>query len=185
MDVVGVINFDDWTLNVYKDLDEPLFLAVEVAKLIDYSNGRTADMLELTEEDEKILINTSSGLTRQQRRVMEREAQKVSGIVGNTKDIGQGGKPNKWFVTELGLYNVLSQSRKPVARKWRRVVHSSLILLRKQKEMSVVDQFDEWHTLLDDLYIDPETGVLMQSVTVQGGDVEQIPYSEGDERSLK
>jgi hypothetical protein len=31
---------------------------------------------------------------------------------------------------------------------------------------------------LDDLYIDPETGILMQSVTVRGGDVEQIPYKE-------
>ena len=184
MDVVGVINFDDWSLNVYKDLDEPLFLAVEVAKLIDYSNGNTVEMLYMVEEDEKVLINTSSGLTRQQRRAAERVAQKVSGNTGNVKSTGQGGNPNKWFVTELGLYNVLSQSRKPVARKWRRVVHSSLILLRKQKEMSVVDQFDEWHTLLDDLYIDPETGVLMQSVTVQGGDVEQIPYTE-DERSLQ
>ena len=30
--------------------------------------------------------------------------------------------------------------------------------------------------LLDTLFYDEETGKLMQSVTVQGGDVEQIPF---------
>ena len=47
------------------------------------------------------------------------EEAKVSGITPSTGDTGQGGKPTKWFVTELGLYNILSQSRKPIARKWR------------------------------------------------------------------
>lgn len=31
---------------------------------------------------------------------------------------------------------------------------------------------------MDNIYFDEETGKLMQSVTVQGGDVEQIPYEE-------
>ena len=31
---------------------------------------------------------------------------KVSGIIGYTGDIGQGGKPTKWFITELGLYTI-------------------------------------------------------------------------------
>ena len=80
------------------------------------------------------------------------------------------------FVTETGLYNILSQSRKPIARKWRRVIHNELIRMRKEKDMTVVDQFEEWNHLLDSIYWDEETGMLMQSVTVPGGDVEQIPY---------
>lgn len=32
--------------------------------------------------------------------------------------------------------------------------------------------------ILDTLYFDEETGKLMQSVTVQGGDVEQVPFEE-------
>ena len=80
------------------------------------------------------------------------------------------------FVTETGLYNILSQSRKPTARKWRRVVHEELIRLRKAKDMNVIEQFEEWDHELDDLYYDEETDTLMQSVTVQGGDVDQIPF---------
>ena len=30
--------------------------------------------------------------------------------------------------------------------------------------------------ILDNLFYDEETGMLMESVTVQGGDVEQIPF---------
>ena len=178
MDIVGQIRFDGYVLDVYDSLDEPYFLAVQVSKLIDYSNGRTDEMLNLLEQDEKILINTSSGLTRQQRRALAREEARMSGITGKTGYTGQGGKPNKWFVTELGLYNILSQSRKPMARKWRRIVHSNLVMMRRNNKLTIEGQFEEWDAMLDDLYIDPETGILMQSVTVRGGDVEQIPYKE-------
>lgn len=177
MEIVGKIMFDGHTLDVYDSLDEPYFLAVEVAKLIDYSNGKTNHMLELVEEDEKLLINTSSGLNRQQRRAAARES-KVSGIDRSTNHTGQGGNPHKWFVTELGLYNILSQSRKPIARKWRRVVHSNLIILRKQRQLTIEGQFDEWDAIADDLFIDPDTGILMEFRTVQGGDVEVYEYEE-------
>jgi hypothetical protein len=45
--------------------------------------------------------------------------------------------------------------------------------------LNVVEQFEEWDRELDTLYWDEETQTLMQSVTVQGGDVEQVPY-EGE-----
>ena len=178
MDIVGQIRFDGHVLDVYNDLDVPYFLAVQVAKLIEYSNGNTASMLELLEADEKILINTSSGLTRQQRRALARKEKKVSDSIGSTEGIGQTGNPTKWFVTELGLYNILSQSRKPVARKWRRIVHSNLIMMRRNNKLMIDDQFEEWDARADDLYIDPETGILMEIRTVQGGDVEVLPYEE-------
>ena len=44
MEIVGQIKFDGYILDVYNDLDVPFFLAVEVAKLIDYSAGNTAEM---------------------------------------------------------------------------------------------------------------------------------------------
>lgn len=150
MEVVGQIKFDGYILDVYDSLDKPYFLAVEIAKLIDYSTGNTAEMLRTLEEDEHLLVTLQrSGQRRQVR-----------------------------MVTELGLYNVLSQSRKPIARKWRRVVHSNLVMMRRNNKLTIEGQFEEWDAMLDDLYIDPETGILMQSVTVRGGDVEQIPYEE-------
>ncbi len=80
------------------------------------------------------------------------------------------------FITESGLYNILAQSRKPLARMWRRVVHEELIALRKAQGKNVAEKFDEWDHLADNIYFDEERGCLMRSVTVQGGDVEQAPY---------
>lgn len=76
------------------------------------------------------------------------------------------------------MYNILSQSRKPIARKWRRVIHNELIRLRKVRNFDIMQQFEEWDHELDTLYIDPDTGILMQSVTIQGGDVIQVPYNQ-------
>jgi prophage antirepressor-like protein len=150
MEIVGQIKFDGYILDVYNDLDVPFFRAAEVAKLIDYSAGKTSQMLELIERDEHLLT--------------------VLQVAGQRRQVR--------MISEIGLYNVLSQSRKPIARKWRRIVHSNLVMMRRNNKLTIDGQFEEWDAMLDDLYIDPETGILMQSVTVRGGDVEQIPYEE-------
>lgn len=151
--IVGTITFDDRTLNVYQSLDEPVFRASDIATMIGYSEGNTYKLLELCEKDEKLKLPVV--------------------VAGQTRYVS--------FVTELGLYNILAQSRKLTARKWRRVVHAELIRMRRDKGMTVVDQFDEWDDLLDTVYWDEEKKMLMQSVTIQGGDVEQIPYVEEDD----
>jgi prophage antirepressor-like protein len=148
MNIVGTIKFDKKLLNVYSSLDEPIFRATDVAVLIEYSDGNTWKMLEMCEEDEKLNLPLVVG---GQRRTVS-------------------------FITERGLYNILSQSRKPIARKWRRVIHDELIRLRKSRNMDIIEQFQEWDHALDDIYFDEETGMIMQSKTVQGGDVIQIPF---------
>ena len=80
------------------------------------------------------------------------------------------------FVTETGLYNVLAQSRKPIARAWRRVIAEELIALRRSRGKNISEQFEDWDHRADAIYFDEETGMLMRSVTVPGGDVEQVPY---------
>ena len=148
--IVGKIQFDGHMLEVYDSLDNPYFLAQDVAKLIDYSNGNTGQMLATLEKDEYLSdIQHRSG----QKRLV-------------------------YMITELGLYNLLSQSRKPIARKWRRVVHSNLILLRKERQFTVADQFEEWDRMREDFFIDEETGELMEIILVAGGDVEIVPYKE-------
>lgn len=148
--VVGTVKFDGRHLDVYSSLNEPLFKAADVANMIDYSSGNTWKMLEMCEEDEKL----------------------------NLPMVVAGQRRSVSFITENGLYNVLSQSRKPIARKWRRIIHDELIRLRKSRSMDIISRFQEWDHELDTLFIDPETGILMQSVTVQGGDVIQVPYKE-------
>ena len=150
---VGSISFDDKQLNVYVSLDDPIFRASDVASMIDYSEGNTWKMLEMCEIDEKL----------------------------NLPIVAAGQRRLVSFVTETGLYNVLSQSRKPIARKWRRIIHDELVRLRKSRDMDIVEQFDEWDHELDTLYFDEDTGILMRSVTVQGGDVIQVPYEDSEE----
>lgn len=145
---VGEIRFDNKTLNVYSSVNEPIFRATDIASMIGYSDGNTWKLLEMCEEDEKLILPMV--------------------VAGQTRQVS--------FVNERGLYNILAQSRKPIARKWRRVVHDQLIKLRKARGLDIMKQFDEWDHELDTLYFDEETGILMQSVTVQGGDVEQVPY---------
>lgn len=148
LSVVGTIKFDNRLLNVYVSLDTPLFRATDIASMIDYSDGNAWKMLQMCEEDEKLNLPMV--------------------VAGQTRQVA--------FVTETGLYNILSQSRKPIARKWRRIIHNELIRMRKEKNMDVVEQFEEWDHMLDTIYWDEEAGMLMQSVTLPGGDVEQIPY---------
>lgn len=89
------------------------------------------------------------------------------------------------FVTENGLYNILAQSRMEIARSWRRVVHDELINMRKEKGRNIAEQFEEWDHAMDNIYFDEETGQLMQSVTVPGGDVIQLlPSSYNQTRNV-
>ena len=152
MDIVGQIKFDGYILDVYDSLDVPYFRVSEVAKLLDYSEGKTSQVLELVELDEHLLTTIQFGGQRREVRM----------------------------VNEFGLYNILSQSRKPIARKWRRIVHSNLVMMRRNNKLTIEGQFDEWGAIADNLFIDPETGFLMEFITVQGGDVEIRPYNEED-----
>jgi prophage antirepressor-like protein len=145
---VGLLKFDNRLLSVYVSLDEPIFRATDVADMIDYSDGNSWKMLQLCEEDEKLNLPMV--------------------VAGQTRQVA--------FVTETGLYNILSQSRKPIARKWRRVIHNELIRMRREKNMDIVDQFDEWDHLLDNVFWDEDRKMLMESITVPGGDVEIVPY---------
>ncbi len=88
-------------LTMYGDFEEPLFLAKEVAEWIE--NKQPTQMVELVDEDEKLkcIINTS----------------------GQNREM--------WFLTENGLYEVLMQSRKPIAKQFKKEVKTLLKNIRK------------------------------------------------------
>lgn len=150
--VVGEVKFQNRVLDVYGDLDAPLFRASEVADLVNYGEGNVWNLVQLCEQDEHLTLPLV--------------------VAGQRRQVT--------FVTEMGLYNILAQSRKPLARAWRRVVHEQLIALRKSQGKNVSEQFEEWDHLADNIYFDEDRGCLMRSVTVQGGDVEQVPYDPNE-----
>lgn len=89
-------------------------------------------------------------------------------------------------VNEIGIYEALFASRKLEARKFRRWSAEVMQKLRKgvglqgyeimrMTEPDIQQQID-W--FLDSIYYDEETKRMMVSVTVAGGDVDQIPLDE-------
>lgn len=84
-------------LTVYGSAENPLFLAKEVAEWIDYaktSNGiyDTTNMLKSVDEEEKLIRTVF--------------------VAGQNRQV--------WLLTEDGLYEVFMQSRKPIAKKFKK-----------------------------------------------------------------
>ena len=87
-------------------------------------------------------------------------------------------------VNEIGIYEALFASRRLEARKFRRWSAEVMKKLRSKvglagyevMKMTEPDTQDKIDWILDSLYYDEETGLVMQSVTVPGGDVDQIPF---------
>lgn len=117
INILETIKVQGHELDIYGTKEEPLFLAVDVAKLIDYSVGNTSHMLNSVDEDEKISLSCRSS---------------------NTS--ARGSASNKWFLTEYGLYEVLMQSRKPVARRFKSSVKRILKDIRLRDE----GRFEDW-----------------------------------------
>ena len=91
-------------------------------------------------------------------------------------------------VNEYGIYEALYASRKLEARKFRQWSATVMKKLRQSVGLEgyqvlqmthkeIQDQID-W--ILDSLYWDPEKKCIMQSVTVHGGDVEQVVFVKED-----
>lgn len=89
-------------------------------------------------------------------------------------------------VNEIGIYEALFASRRLEARKFRRWSASVMQKLRgyvglqgyealRLTEEEIQDQIDD---ILDCLFWDEEDNCLKISVTVQGGDVDQIPFDK-------
>lgn len=88
-------------LTVYGDIQAPLFMANDVAKWIENSN--VSQMLQSVDDDEKALYT-------------------IYRVDGSTH--------KAWFITESGLYEVLMQSRKPIAKKFKKGVKTILKEIR-------------------------------------------------------
>lgn len=98
----------------------------------------------------------------------------------------RGDNETRWMiaVNEIGIYEALFSSRRLEAKKFRRWSASVMQKLRKRvglegyevMRMTDADIQDDIDHILDTLFWDEETGKLMQSVTVQGGDVDQVPF---------
>lgn len=98
----------------------------------------------------------------------------------------RGDNKTRWMlaINEIGIYEALFASRRLEARKFRMWAATVLQKLRMRvglegyevMKMTDPEIQEDIDYILDNLFYDEETGMLMESVTVQGGDVEQIPF---------
>lgn len=87
-------------------------------------------------------------------------------------------------VNEIGIYEALFASKRLEARKFRRWSAEVMKKLRSNvglegyevMKMTEPDVQEKIDNILDTIFYDPDTGILMQSVTTLGGDVDQIPF---------
>lgn len=88
-------------INVYGDIENPLFLAKDVASWLEHSDVST--MIHTVDDDEKVQMTNP-----------------------NNACGGQG----SWFLTENGLYEVFMLSRKPIAKQLKRGIKEMLHSVR-------------------------------------------------------
>ena len=101
LQVIDKRNILDHEVTTYGDLENPLFLAKDVAEWIEYGISNVSKMVKNVDDDEKIIARTN-----------------------NT---------SATFLTEDGLYEVLMQSRKPIAKQFKKKVKKLLKDLRLNK----------------------------------------------------
>lgn len=106
---VGAIRVGEEYLHVYNDVNQPLFLASEVALVIDYSAGSVRDMIDLCEDYETLKFDISS----------------------------EDGRESIYFVDECGLYSILSRNSDAKVRKWRGIVYKELEKMRHKRACGV------------------------------------------------
>ena len=94
-------NVDGFNAKIYGTVENPLFLAKDIAELIEHS--RASEMLKTVDDDEKLMQTI----------------------------LASGQKRNMWFLTEDGLYEVLMSSKKPQAKVFKKKVKEILKTIRK------------------------------------------------------
>ncbi|WP_300345257.1 phage antirepressor KilAC domain-containing protein [Fusobacterium sp.] len=126
---------------IYGDIDRPLFLAKDVATWIDYSfkdrrkiNRDITKMVSLVDEDEK-----------------EKFSIKNSGEDFSPEGVRKN--LEMWFLTEDGVYEILMQSRKPVAKIFKKNVKEILKSIRKTGGYIEIDEGEGEEEILKKAYV--------------------------------
>ena len=88
---------------IYGTFESPIFLAKDVAEWIEYDLSSVNKLVSLVDDSEKVRNNIPT----------------------------PGGSQETWFLTEDGLYEVLMQSRKPIAKQFKKEVKNILKTIRK------------------------------------------------------
>ena len=123
---------------IYGDEENPLFLAKDIAEWIEYpfvsktkKIRNVSQMVRMVDDDEKLRNNVTT-------------TSKLNNVTTTSK---VRNTQESWFLTEDGLYEVLMQSRKPIAKAFKKEVKIILKSIRKHCMYATAPTIDE---MLDD-----------------------------------
>ena len=91
-------------IQMYQSIENPLFLAKDVAKWIEYSISNVSKMLKWVDESEKTVRKFCTS--------------------------GSNYQTEAWFLTEDGLYECCMQSKKPIAKQMKKEIKKYLKSIR-------------------------------------------------------
>lgn len=115
---------------VYGTIENPLFLAKDVAKWIEHN--KPSEMIANVDEDEKLKIKINHG-------------DNIARVLqANTE---------YWFLTEDGLYEVLMQSRKPIAKAFKKEVKKILKQIRQTGGYIPINKEDDEKSIMAKGYL--------------------------------
>lgn len=171
IDMIGEIEmFPGCTLNVYGTYEEPWFNLTELGNHLGVA--RTNELSESC--DDKHLD-------------CRKFKYSTTGIIRST-----GGNPIKWFVSEDGIYDILSKSRKPEAKLYKRAIKCTLKSIRKNNEQlafnyQTYNRENVCNKIVADVYVDntlkiglfaDRVGLLEDEVLSLMEELQWIIYSE-------
>ena len=169
---MSTIRIENWCGNDIRFVEINCEWYAILKDICDALNLRTKDISQRLHPDmlERVLVEVSED--------------------GSNDVRSRGENATRWMlaVNEIGIYEALFASRRLEARKFRLWSATVLQKLRSQiglkqyevmrmTEPNIQEEIDH---MLDNLFYDEETGTLMESVTVEGGDVIQVPFGEDE-----
>lgn len=165
---MNTIRIENWCGNDIRFVEINCEWYAILKDICDALNLRTKDISQRLHPDmlERVLVEVSED--------------------GSNDVRSRGENKTRWMlaVNELGIYEALFASRKLEARKFRMWAGTVMQKLRKNvglegyevMRMTEPDIQKEIDWILDSLYWDEEKGCVMRSITVAGGDTDQIPF---------
>lgn len=165
---MNTIRIENWCGNDIRFVEINCEWYAILKDICDALNLRTKDISQRLHPDmlERVLVEVSED--------------------GSNDVRSRGENKTRWMlaVNELGIYEALFASRKLEARKFRMWAGTVMQKLRKNvglegyevMRMTEPDIQKEIDWILDSLYWDEERGCVMQSITVAGGDTDQVPF---------
>ena len=165
---MSTIRIENWCGNDIRFVEINCEWYAILKDICDALNLRTKDISQRLHPDmlERVLVEVSED--------------------GSNDARSRGENKTRWMlaVNELGIYEALFASRKLEARKFRMWAGTVMQKLRKNvglegyevMRMTDPEIQKEIDWILDSLYWDEEKGCVMQSITVAGGDTDQVPF---------